>query len=277
LRHGSPRAISRFTGVILCVLLGAATGAWHNRRDAAGKSDIVTSSVRVATVPLVQMSTGITRWFGRQIGWLFHGRTEDAENNRLRQENDRLRQENARLREMEAEAGRLRAQAGFPIQPPERKIAADVISIRPVTGFETMVINRGGRSGIRVHSVVVCPHGLVGQVSDVAPTSSVVQLLTEADSAAGARVQRPESRAVGICKGDGTAFLNMAYLNPDADVKVGDTIVSSGLGGELGVYPKGVEVGKVISVLNDGSASSKLVKVRPAVDFSRLEEVYVLR
>lgn len=223
------------------------------------------------------MSTGISRWFGRQVGWLFHGRTEDAENRRLREENDRLREENARLRESEAEAGRLRLQAGFPDQAPAKKVASDVISIRPASGFETMVINRGSRSGVHVHSVVVCPRGLVGQISDVAPTSSVVQLLTEVSSAAGARVQRPESRAIGICKGDGSALLNLAYLNPDADVKVGDTIVSSGLGGAMGVYPKGVIIGQVLTVLNDGSGSSKLVKVRPAVDFSRLEEVYVLR
>ena len=226
--------------------------------------------------PPVQASGGFGRWFGRQTGWLMHGRTEDAENRRLTEENARLREENARLKEFEAEALRLRAQAGLPAPPAVRKVAADVISIRPVSGLETLVINRGSRSGLHVHSVVVCAQGLVGQIVDVAPTSAIVQLLTEANSAAGARVQRPESRAIGICKGDGSPLINLAYLNQDADIKVGDTIVSSGLGGEKGVYPKGLVIGRALTVVPDASGSTKNVKVKPAVEFSRLEEVYVL-
>ena len=253
-----------------------ATGAWHNRRAGTDRSDYVTSSVRELAVPFVHFSSGIGRWFSRQSGWLFRGRSTDAENRRLRDENRQLKDEIARLKEADATAIRLRAAVGFAEQPPTRKIAADVVSVRPISGFETLVINRGSRSGIHLHSVVACPMGLVGQVSDAGPNTCVVQLLTEANSAAGARVQRPESRAVGICKGDGGPLLSLAYLNQDSDVKLNDIIVSSGLGGAKGVYPKGIVMGRVVSVTPDASGSTKNVRVKPVVDFNKLEEVFVL-
>lgn len=69
----------------------------------------------------------------------------------------------------------------------------------------------------------------------------------------------------------------MAYLDRHADVRLGDTIVTSGLGGKGGVYPKGVRIGTVTRVADDESGATRQVTVRPLVDFGRLEEVYVVR
>lgn len=249
----------------------------HDRWARRHRADPVTSAVRTGTAPFVEGARFVRGWFSRQVGWIIHGRTLDAEVQRLRLENARLIAENARLREAEITAKRLRSQLGFVQQLPRGHVAADVIALFPNPNFRTLVINRGSRAGIRVHSVVVAPDGLVGQVYDVAPSTSAVLLLTDAASAVGARVQRAASRAVGVCKGNGTDLLTIAYLPQDADVRPGDTVITSGLGGQGGVYPPGLVIGTVTSVGSDTAGAERVVRVKPAVDVSRLEEVYVLK
>lgn len=277
MRQERRRRARRYAGAIVCVLLGATLGVLHDRSSRHSHADPVTSAIRTGTAPFVEGAHSLRRWFGRQVGWIIHGRTLDAEMQRLKAENERLIAENARLREAEITARRLRSQLGFVQQLPPSHVAADVIALFPNPNFRTLIINRGSRAGIRLHSVVVAPQGLVGQVYDVAATTSAVLLLTDAASAVGARVQRPESRAVGVCKGNGSDLLTLAYLPRDADVRLGDTIISSGLGGTEGVYPKGLVIGTVVRVGEDASGAERIVKVKPAVDAYRLEEVYVLK
>lgn len=271
------RRHSKHLGIAICLLLGMTLGAWHNRAAANGRTDVVTASVRTLTSPFILMTSRVGSWIGRQVGWLFHGKSTDNELQRLRRENAQLKEEVARLREADITAARLRGELGFATAASPTKLPADVVAFKPIEGFDTVVIGRGSRSMVRIHDVVVSPLGLVGQVTDVAPTTSSAILLTHPESSVGAMVQRPESRAVGICKGNGAELLSLSYLSQTADVKIGDTIVSSGLGSEYGVYPKGIVIGTVVSVAPDASGSSKFVQVRPAVDFTRLEEVYVLK
>jgi rod shape-determining protein MreC len=261
---------------LLCMAAGVAVGLWHNRQVARGRSDFITATVRTVTAPFVSALDATSRWFGGQFGWLIHGRSLAADNRRLRDENARLREENARLAEADITARRLRTQLGFLDKPPANKIAADIVSLRPNPNFESIVINRGTRDGIRVNSVVVTPRGIVGHVYATGPTTSDVLLITDSAAAVGAMVQRAESRAQGVCKGNGGPLLTMAYVDGAADVKPGDVIISSGMGGTHGVFPKGLPVGTVIRVANDASGSTKRVTVKPAVDMDRIEEVYVL-
>ena len=226
---------------------------------------------------MTDAASGISGWCGRQTNWVFHGRYLDTENRILREENARLLEENARLHEADATAQRLRLQIGFAASPPSHKLPADVISVRPNPNFETIVIARGSRDGVRLNSVVVSQLGLVGHIFDVAPTSSAVVLLTDANSSVGAMVQRPESRAIGVCKGSGSSLLSMAYLSREAGIKLGDVIISSGLGGEMGIFPKGVVIGSVTSISSDAAGSTLKISVKPSVNFGRLEEVYVLK
>ncbi len=266
---------SRYIGILIFVAVGIAIGLWHNRMTAHGRSDILTGAVRTVTVPVVSAVSGVGRWIGGQFGWLFRGRAISAQNARLLAENAQLREENARLHEADITAQRLRQQLGFAEMRPPDKFAADVIALRPNPNFETLVIGRGSRDGVHLNSVVISPYGLVGHVYDVAPTSASVLLLTDSNSAVGAMVQR--SRVVGVCKGDGSRLFSLDYLDRAADVKVGDTIISSGLGGGKGIYPKGQVLGTVMAVADDVSGATRRVTVKPSVDFNRLEEVYVIR
>lgn len=277
LRRERERRRRRFLPVLICVLVGTAIGVWHNRQTARGRTDFVTSSVRAVTTPVISVVGGIGDWLGGQFGWLFRGRSLAAENRALREENDRLKQDNARLTEADISASRLRAQLGFPFQIPAKRLAADIVERQLHPHSDDFTIHRGTRDGLLRGAPVVVPAGLVGQVYDAGDTTSVVVMVTDTLSGVGAMVQRPESRAVGVCKGDGTGSLSLQYLARDADVKVGDTIISSGLGGTTGIFPKGIPIGVVTRVVNDTSGATKQVTVRPSVRFDRLEEVYVLQ
>jgi rod shape-determining protein MreC len=219
----------------------------------------------------------VSGWVGRQVGWLLHGRSTEEEHRRLRAENEFLKGEVARLREAEATAMRLQQQIGFAENKRPRKIAARVISFKPSAYIDSLVIDRGSRDGVHAGMVVATQAGLVGQVLESAPGSSTVLLLTDERSSAGCMIQRADSRAVGVCRGDRSDALSLLYLGPEASVRVGDLVITSGLGGAQAIYPKGVVIGSVSQVSGDATGAGLRVKVRPAVDAARSEEVFVLQ
>jgi rod shape-determining protein MreC len=118
---------------------------------------------------------------------------------------------------------------------------------------------------------VINQHGVVGRIVKCSPRSSRVLLLIDASSALATLVERTRTRS--ICRGTGDA-LSLDYVALPEDVAEGDLIVTSGLGG---VFPKGLPVGSVRSVVRGGFSMFQTIEIAPAVDFSRIEEVMVLR
>jgi rod shape-determining protein MreC len=263
--------------LIICVALGIGIGVWHNRASRHGKADPLSAAVLTVTSPIIHILVATTNWMNREFGWIIQGPSLSRKYAALRLQNENLQAQIAQLQEDAIDAQRLKSELGFAMSPPLHKIPATILSMRPIPNFQTMVISRGSRDGVKPDSVVVAPLGVVGHVFDVAPTTSSVILLTDPNSAIGAMVQRANSRAVCICKGNGTPLLSIAYLGPNADIRIGDTMISSGLGGAQGVYPKGLVIGTVVSITNDPSTASRQILVKPAVDFDRLEEVYILK
>jgi rod shape-determining protein MreC len=182
-----------------------------------------------------------------------------------------LEGENNQLKEAQIDLDRLRADLGFAGTAKHRYIAADIIAMKPDPKFDTMVIGRSGGDGVKSSSVVVNRDGVVGRVFEVDPGSAAVLMLTDQKSGVGARIQR--SRAIGICEGDNSPTLSMLGLPNTADVRVGDAVVTSGLGG---VYPGGLLLGSVSEVLRDAANGGMVVRVKPQVAFDRLEEVYII-
>lgn len=151
-------------------------------------------------------------------------------------------------------------------------VAAQLIAGNTTLDFRTVTIDRGLDDGVAVDMAVIAPQGVVGRIVKAAARAAMVQLLLDRDAAAGALVER--SRAGGVVVGaSGDPPLQLEYMSNLADVKVGDTVVTSGLDG---IYPKGFVVGKIESV-ERGIGLYKSIRVRPAVDFSRLEQVLVIR
>ena len=148
-------------------------------------------------------------------------------------------------------------------------VASEVIAGPATPEFRDMTIDKGGSDGVNRDMAVISPAGVVGRVILPSPRASRVQMLIDRNAAAGAMIER--TRAQGIVIGQGDS-LRMDYVSGTSDIKVGDLVVTSGIDK---IYPKGFLIG-IVEVANRGQGSFYEVTVRPAVDFSRIEEVLVV-
>lgn len=194
-----------------------------------------------------------------------------AENTVLKQDLERLQ---VRLQEERAEAQRtdnlrqlleLRDRAGLDTA------AAEVIAAAASPEFRTITIDKGTGDGLAADMAVISAAGVVGRVILSSGRASKVQLLIDGNAAAGALIERTRVQGVVIGVGDGS--LRMEYVPGMADVKPGDLVVTSGIDG---IYPKGFVIGAV-EYIDRGQSQYHDIVVRSAVDFSRLEEVLVVR
>jgi rod shape-determining protein MreC len=149
-------------------------------------------------------------------------------------------------------------------------VAAEVIAGAATPEFRTLTVDRGTIDGLRGDMAVIAPAGVVGRVITPAVRAAKVQLLIDRNAAAGALIER--SRSQGVVVGTGGARLQMDYVSEVSDVIVGDLVVTSGIDG---IYPKGYPIGTVESVERSGGAYRRII-VRPAVDFTSLEDVLIV-
>lgn len=148
--------------------------------------------------------------------------------------------------------------------------AAEIIGASSTPDFRTLTIDKGTRDGLRRDMAILAPNGVVGRV--VVPTgrAAKVQLLIDRNAAAGALIER--SRAQGVVVGTGEEQLRMDFVSEASDIVNGDVVVTSGIDG---IYPKGYVIGRVEMVEKNGP-SYRLILVKPAVNFSVLEQVLVV-
>jgi rod shape-determining protein MreC len=214
-------------------------------------------------------------WFGRSVGrvWTDYLNLVDT-----RSENDALQARVAalegallRLGELERENARLAELLSFRARLDGTVYGARVIGRDTGPLAMTLTVDRGARDHLRRGMAVLAPQGVVGQVAEVSHTAARVVLLTDHNSGIDAIVQR--SRARGVVQGgtDGDCYMN--YLNRDADVQIGDRIITSGLDG---IFPKGVVIGEVTNVGHRHRGLLQAAVVRPTVALDRLEEVLVV-
>ncbi len=151
-----------------------------------------------------------------------------------------------------------------------RMVAASVIAAGATPDFRTMTIDKGTRDGLRPDMAVIAPAGIVGRIVIPSARAAKVQLLIDRNAAVGALIER--SRAQGVALGGGEERLRMEYVSDTADIKIGDAVVTSGIDG---IYPKGFLIGRV-ERLERRAGAYALIEIRPAVDFTALEEVLVV-
>jgi rod shape-determining protein MreC len=193
------------------------------------------------------------------------------ENDRLKKEVDSLRMENARYREIAAASRRLQDLLEFKetLSRPVRE--AQVIGRDPSGWFESVIIDKGKNSGLKVNMPVVDARGVVGRLVSVSANYAKVLLLIDQNSAVDCLIQR--SREKGIVKGLSSGLCKLDYVVRAGDVVAGDLVVTSGMDR---VFPKGLPVGQVVEVEDTPWDFFKDIKVKPMVDFAKLEEVLVI-
>jgi rod shape-determining protein MreC len=195
----------------------------------------------------------------------------------VQRENEELRRELARvqvqLQEQRALAERSRGLEqllALRDRTALQTTAAEIVGSAVTPEFRTITIDKGALDGLKPDMAVIAPAGGVGRVVMTSPRAAKIQLLIDRNAAAGALIER--SRAQGVVTGTGEPRLRMDYVSEVSDVAVGDHVVTSGIDG---IYPKGFVIGTVEAVEKSGGGYRQIL-VRPAVDFSSLEEVLVV-
>lgn len=270
-----PRVDRNLVRLLVALLAVVIFAAIHRRATSAEGESLGATIVAVTVSPLQRGLTGGARRLGNAWGVVREIRTLYAENQRLRAEVERLKQRVNTLNERGLENQRLREMLRFREILPrsgENALPATVIGVKPTNWFNTVIVDRGEKDGVRAQQMVLTPRGLVGQVRLVTPGTATVLLITDLSSGVGGRIQRMGWR--GVVRGTAGPLLEMTYIPKEADVRRGDLVVTSGVGSIFQV--KGAVIGRIEDVRLDENTSVKTATVRPAVDFRRLEEVLVL-
>jgi rod shape-determining protein MreC len=192
------------------------------------------------------------------------------ENRDLKAQIERLRIEQVRLSEDAAQARRLQLLLGFKEQFISQTLAAQVVGSSGSDQSHVIYIDKGANDGIKPDMAVITPAGIVGKVLRVFRASSQVLLINDPSSGVGAILE--SSRLQGILQGTAAGETMLRYVMSDEKVAPGERVLSSG--GDR-IFPKGFPVGTVQQI-NPGSDLFLNIRVKPAADLSRLEEVLVV-
>ena len=250
--------------VVVCLLLLTL----QTRGGATGAADAVALVIAPVQIGLAKLSRGALGLWTTYLDW----KNVRAENVRLREEMQRLRVEALRVTETVEENARLRRLLALQQRLPLQTLSSEIIAREWGGWVRSLTVNRGRGDRVTRLAAVIAPDGLIGRVVDVRPGTSVVQVLTDPASTVGAHVVR--TRTPGIVEGEPRGTLRFKYMARDgAAIQVGDTVVTSGLGG---LFPRGIPIGRVRAIDDRGSALFHYAMLTPAVDFARIDEVLLL-
>lgn len=175
------------------------------------------------------------------------------------------------LKEMSNENARLKRLLDLRNNFDSASVAAHVIIRNPSYWNSSFVIDKGRAHGIKRGQAVIGPAGIVGKIIETGNNRAKIILLTDPQFSAACVIAR--SRESGLVSGTLQGVCRLRYFNKDADIKVGDQVITSPLSAS---FPEGLFIGKITRV--EGSARDQLLEyiVEPAVSISQLEEVLVI-
>ncbi len=232
----------------------------------------IRSYLDTSVSPFYFLADGPRRFLDGAAETLASRQVLEQQNNALRRElmlkNSQLlllgqyQQENIRLREL----------LGSPLRPGERKMITQVISAGADPYSDQVIIDRGSDSGVYEGQPVISDKGVVGQVVSVGKFSSRVMLVCDASSALPVQALRNDVRA--IASGAGCSEdLQLENMTGTPDIRVGDVLVSSGLGGR---FPEGYPVAVVSSVTVDTRRATTVIQAKPTAGLQRLRYLLLL-
>lgn len=195
-----------------------------------------------------------------------------AEYKRLSKEVDVLRSRLTGLEEVIRENTRLEALLEFKRQLLYSSVVANVVGRDPSHWSSSMIIDKGEEDGVHEGLPVVSAVGVVGKIAEVGRATSKVILLTDPQFSVAALVQRPRESGVvsGTLQGK---MCRLRYINENADVQIGDKVITSKLSSS---FPEGLLIGEILRVERDPKKPTVSCLVEPAVSFSQIEEVLVI-
>lgn len=272
LSSSSKRGLSGSLLSLIICMVASVTFFTMSTSDIASQPLLVARSIAQTAVSPIRNLTSILFMPFSALKNLVKNATAPSELlTSLQNQNESLTAELTKLKEEQSEAERLQALLGFKSAYALEGTGARVIAGSVDSYNSTITIDKGANAGFTKGMAVTDSKGVVGEISEVSATTSVVRLITDERSGVSAQVQT--SRAQGQIEGQGSLTLKMDMVRVDQQVQTGDMIVTSGLGG---VYPKGLPIGMVTNVDRPQGAMYYTISVRPLASVGNLEEVFVI-
>lgn len=263
--HG-PSALTRL--VLLGLLSIGLMLVDHQRNEL----DRIRAVLTVVAYPLQMVaSLPVGAYYG-VVDLLTTDKDLQERNIRLEAEREQLLARLQQFQALEMENERLRSMVGAASRVASKALAAELMEVSLEPFSRRLLVRRGSTDGVYVGQPVIDAYGIVGQVTHVGPYSSTVTLITDPSHAIPVVNNRSGLRAMVFGSGDQDS-LALPYLSSVADIKEGDLLVSSGMGG---VFPAGYPVAEVTDVLNNPSESFLMVRARPAAQLNHGKHVLLI-
>lgn len=242
------------------------------RRTASRTEDMFSTAVLPVQEAVSQMTDAVTDFFTR----VFYPSAIQEENERLNRLVSAYERRLILYEAMEQENARLTELLDYASASGDFYFLTAPVTARNLNPYvDTLTIRAGSRNGITEQMAAVTAQGIVGRVIEVGATYAKIRTMENEDMRISVMVERTRDEGMlgGLVMENGQMVgLKLYYLPKDADIQVGDTIVTSGLGG---IFPKGLYVGKVIFLADEDNGEYDAC-VMSDVDFEHLEEVLVI-
>lgn len=235
-----------------------------------------TDPVRYQVNRVLSPIYAVASWPGAVADWASEIGKSSSQ---LREENEYLRSQllvlNARVEkysELAAENARLRGLIDSTLLMDGKIIIGEIIGVDPDPFRHIIMVNKGADYGVYVGQPILDAHGLMGQVIEVGPNTARAMLVTDRQHAVPVRVNRTGTRAILAGTGDFND-MQLLYVPESADIRIGDELVTSGLGRR---FPAGYPVGVVTAIKRTGGADFAQIDARPVAEVDRSRHVLLM-
>lgn len=234
-------------------------------------TNVLSSVYSVVEKPISKIAGGISD----NVSGIFSYKKVQNENEKLKEENEKLKQQVTSLSLTANELKELKELSKVlnykGIDGSGDLVSADIVSMDGSNWMNIFTIDRGSESGIKAGSVVVCGDGLVGRVSSAGKGWAKVVSVIDESSKISFKVSG-NLQLIGVVEGSSDGRLSGFMLDDKAKVSEGDRLITSG----MGVFPSGIEIGRVTKVRYDSDEQLQKVTIKSSVDFKSLQKVSVI-
>ncbi|MDG4594598.1 MAG: rod shape-determining protein MreC [Candidatus Contendobacter sp.] len=240
----------------------------HRYHALDGVRDVLTTAL-YPVHSLARLPTDLQDWLNEN----FAGRAALLEENaQLREKQVFLNAQLQKLTTLEAENRRLRSLLESAVNTPERVLIAELLAVDFDPYRHHILLNRGSRHGVQVGQPALDQQGVIGQIIRTDPLTATAILITDPNHALPIQISRTGARTLALGTGN-FQELELPHIPNNEDVKVGDLLVTSGMGGR---FPRGYPVGTVAKVEFDPGSPFAHIVAKPVAQLDRIREVLLL-
>ncbi len=261
--------------LVIALLLGNFVLMAFDAREITSGQRIIRAWTQTAADFIQSPATTISSSIANYFVSISNLRSAQDENSLLQQRVQELEVQLQQKEDLAAENNRLLALLDLKQRSQYKILTARIIGRDPSIWFDSSIVNRGSLDGVTLNMPVVTDGGVVGRISAVSPLTSQVDLVTRKGSGVGSVVgQIGETGALGVVTGSSESdLLEMKYVSGNIEVTVGQQVFTTG---QDDIYPPGLKVGEIVSVVSGSATTPHKILIRPAASLNAMQEVGIL-